>query len=130
MQWTSRFFEVVIIASSYEYLSPPPKKERKGSTASQPSTAGPGQSVASASASAHAVDTAAAQQSATAARLPSTVTKVQLSAEHADACGNAAGTAGEHTEGQAAGTDGKDTAIQQQSPGAQQPEQASQIATD
>ncbi len=94
--------------------------------ASQPSTAGPGQSEESASATAHAVNSAAAQQLAPDARLPSTAISAQPSAEHAETCGDAAGTAGEHIADQAAVTDGVDTAVQQHSPGAQQPEQASQ----
>ncbi len=98
-------------------------------TASQPSTAGPGQSEASASASAHAVDTAAAQQLAPDACLPSTAISAQPSAEHAERFGDAAGTAGEHTASQAAVTVGVNTtADQQQSAGAQPPEQTSQIA--
>jgi len=92
--------------------------------ASQPSTAGSGQSGASASASAHAVDIA--QQSAPVPCLPPSAISAQPSAEHAERCGDAAGTAGEHTAGQAAVTDGVHITVQQQSPGSQQPEQASQ----
>ena len=96
--------------------------------ASQPSTAGPSQSEASASASAHAANSAAAQQLAPDAPLPSTAISDQPSAEHAERCGDAAGTAGEHTASRLAATNGVHTADQQQSPGAEQPEQASQIA--
>ena len=94
--------------------------------ASQPSTAGPGQSEASASAAAHAVSSAAAQQLAPDAPLPSTAISDQPSAEHAERCGDAAGSAGEHTASQVVATDGEQITGQQQSPGAQQPEQASQ----
>ena len=89
--------------------------------ASQSSTAGTGQSEASASPSASAVDTAAAQQSAPLARLPSTGIEAQQSAELAKTCSDATGTVGEHTASQAAVTDGVATdADQQQSAGAQQ----------
>ncbi len=96
--------------------------------ASQPSTAGPGQSEVSASATAHAVDTAAAQQSSPVPRSLATAINAQPSAEHAKRCGDATSTVGEHIASQAAATGGADSAGQQQSPGSQQPEQASQIA--
>ena len=120
--------EVPVSAPTYTVDTVPEHEVTAVAPASQPSTAEPGQSETSASASAHALDTAAVQQSAPVPRSPSAAIRAQPSAEHAETCDDAAGTAGENTANQVAVTNGVDTAVQQQSPGSQQPEQTSQTA--